>query len=77
MADKKAPSTRSLIADAEALRSDKGGKKAPKTKQLVTDSEKLIGREPTGGSGKGVLVAIVFVIALLGAALLIWQLIPN
>lgn len=74
--DKKAPSTRSLIADAEALRGDKGGKRPPRTKQLVAESEKLIGREGTGGSGRAVVVAVIFVLALLGAAVVIWQLMP-
>ncbi len=77
MTDKKTPSTRSLIADAEALRADKGGKKTPKTKQLVAESEKLIGRESAAGSGKGVVMAVVFVLLLLGVALLIWQMLPD
>jgi len=72
-ADKKPPSTRSLIADAEALRRDTGNKKSPRTKQLVAESEKLIGRAASGGSGRAVATAVVFVAVLLAVALLLWR----
>ena len=56
------------------LRADKKGR-VPKTRQLVAESEKLIGREgERPSSGRAILVAVLFVAALLGVGYLVWTL---
>lgn len=66
MGDKGPPNTRELIAEGERLRSEKKGK-SPKTTQLVRESEQLIRRPTAGRASKGIVLATLFVIALVGA----------
>lgn len=73
MGDRGAPDTRELITEGEKLRSDKK-RRSPKTTQLVRESEQLIGRGPARGSSKAVVLALVFGVALAGAALLYYAL---
>ncbi len=73
MSDDKNRGTRSLVAEAEALRSGKESRHKQGTRGLVRDAEKLIGREPSPGAkpAAGLLGAVV-VIAAIAIGLYLW-----
>ena len=70
MSDKRGPSTRELITEAESLRADKKAR-VPKTRQLVREAESLIGREGERHSGSRIWILLV-VLALVGGAAVLY-----
>ena len=75
MSENKGPNTRELVAEAEALRSDKKGK-VPKTRQLVREAESLIGRE--GESRGGSRAWLLWVaLALIGGGVVVYLLVSG
>ncbi len=75
MSENKGPSTRDLVVEGEALRSDKRGK-VPKTRQLVAEAESLIGRGGAPKRGAGVWLLLVL-LALAGGAVLVYLLMRS